>query len=274
MNDPVFSDISAAALRQYLNTRREREFMLLDVRQPFEYELGHIPGAALWPLSELELRLFDLPPDRDLIFYCRSGARSAAAASLAAEGEVTDKAILNLSGGIFAWEGRTLTGFPRVRVFEAGRSVADLLYTAMDLEKGAWRFYRRLRDLFAGEPVGAAFETLSKAETAHARLVYRFWRKTTAEPAPFEALFEALRGEILEGGDTLEGALRRVAAPEGGRCLHAVELALRIELSAYDLYRGVADRVEAAEAREALLSIAQAEKAHMRTLARAIGHCR
>ena len=273
MNDPGFLEINAADLRSYLNSRHEKEFLLLDVRQHMEYELGHIPGATLLPLSELELRLFDLPPEKDLIFYCRSGARSAAAASLAAEGEITDKKIFSLAGGIFAWEGKTLEGFPKMQVFDKKRSLPALLYTAMDLEKGAWRFYRHLLDRFAGEPIAETIDTLSKAESGHARLVYRFWKKTAEAPPAFEAIFEELAGEILEGGENLEDALRRIEHLEGDHCLNAVEIALGIEYAAYDLYRSMADRVESADAREALLSISQAEKAHMRALSRAVGLC-
>jgi rhodanese-related sulfurtransferase/rubrerythrin len=273
MNEPDFSEISTGALREYLNHRSEREFLLMDVRQPMEYEMGHIPGATLTPLSEFESRLFDLPTDRDLIFYCRSGARSAAAASMAAAGEVTDKEILNLSGGFLAWEGKTLTGFPKVRTFDNTRSVTDLLYTAMDLEKGAWRFYRHLLDSFTGEPIEQTIDTLSKAETAHAKLVYRFWKAAAVDARPFEAVFDQLPGEILEGGERLAEMLRQVDALEGDRCLNVIELALHIEYTAYDLYRSMAERVESKEASEALLSISQAEKAHMRALSRAIGLC-
>jgi rubrerythrin len=55
--------------------------------------------------------------------------------------------------------------------------------------------------------------------------------------------------------------------------LALIEMALQIEYTAYDLYRTMADRTPAPDAREAFLAIAQAEKAHMRSLINAIENC-
>jgi rubrerythrin len=52
-----------------------------------------------------------------------------------------------------------------------------------------------------------------------------------------------------------------------------IDLAMVIEYSAFELYRTMAERSENSEARSAFLSIAQAEKAHLRTLTRAIDQC-
>lgn len=56
--------------------------LLLDVRTPGEYAGGHLPGAVNIPVQELGERARELPAtDRAIVIYCRSGARSAAAAS-------------------------------------------------------------------------------------------------------------------------------------------------------------------------------------------------
>jgi rhodanese-related sulfurtransferase len=56
---------------------------LVDVRSPGEYASGHLPGAVNIPVQELDRRLAEVGPrDTELILYCRSGARSARAASL------------------------------------------------------------------------------------------------------------------------------------------------------------------------------------------------
>jgi len=47
------------------------EVVVLDVRPRDEYEAGHIAGARSIPLSELEQRLEEIPPDRDIVAYCR-----------------------------------------------------------------------------------------------------------------------------------------------------------------------------------------------------------
>ena len=55
--------------------------VIIDVREPFEYKMGHVKGAINLPPSRLmagAVELADVPKDAELIVYCRSGARSAA----------------------------------------------------------------------------------------------------------------------------------------------------------------------------------------------------
>ena len=54
---------------------------LVDVRTPGEYAGGHVRGAVLAPVQELSSHLRDLPKGSKVVVYCRSGARSAQAAS-------------------------------------------------------------------------------------------------------------------------------------------------------------------------------------------------
>ncbi len=79
---------------------------LLDVRQPEEYRSGHIPGAKLIPLSQLNTRMNELPKTQEIICVCRSGNRSMSATrQLASEGYK----VTNLQGGMIAW---SRSGFP------------------------------------------------------------------------------------------------------------------------------------------------------------------
>ena len=274
MGELELKSITAEALRVFMETRNDSDYVLVDVRQPAEYESGHIPGALFLPLLDLERKLFSLPGDRDLIFYCHSGGRSRAAAFLAAEAAVTVGGVYNLEGGILAWEGKKLTDFPRIQVFEKGAGIESLLYTAMDLEKGAWRFYRAAMDKDADHPIFSTLSELSEAEAIHARAVYKHWASTQKDPQPFQDLFSSLAGDIMEGGETLSSALERIEALSGDWCLGIIELALHIEYCAYDLYRTAAETSEDDGIRGTLLSVAQAEKSHMRMLTRGIGRCR
>ena len=75
--------------------------LLVDVRNPGEYELTRIPGAMLIPLSELNMRLDELPKDRQIVCYCHTGKRSARAVALLQDhGHTT---VTSLAGGIEAW---------------------------------------------------------------------------------------------------------------------------------------------------------------------------
>ncbi len=74
--------------------------ILLDVREPYEWQAGHAPKARHIPLAQLNRRVNELPPGRRIVTVCRSGARSArAAAMLARQG----RQVSNLAGGMHAW---------------------------------------------------------------------------------------------------------------------------------------------------------------------------
>ena len=74
--------------------------VLLDVREPQEWQAGHAPRARHIPLGQIARRAGELPKGRAVVTVCRSGARSArAAALLAADG----REVSNLAGGMHAW---------------------------------------------------------------------------------------------------------------------------------------------------------------------------
>ena len=82
--------------------------LLLDVRNPNEWQSGHADGAAWIPMSELAERQEELPTDRDIVVICKTGARSArVAAALVAAGY----GAVNVAGGCEAWQA---AGFPIV----------------------------------------------------------------------------------------------------------------------------------------------------------------
>jgi molybdopterin/thiamine biosynthesis adenylyltransferase/rhodanese-related sulfurtransferase/molybdopterin converting factor small subunit len=82
---------------------------LIDVREPYEYTRGHVEGAELLPLERMFTGAAGLPHDRDLIFMCRVGERSALAVEIARQAGISRA--YNLAGGIVAWinEGRPVT---------------------------------------------------------------------------------------------------------------------------------------------------------------------
>jgi rhodanese-related sulfurtransferase len=78
--------------------------LLIDVREPDEYKSGFIAGAKNIPLSQLEKRLGEIPKDRDVLLYCRSGMRSKSAASILSKQGYTRLA--HLQGGVSSWDGK------------------------------------------------------------------------------------------------------------------------------------------------------------------------
>ena len=91
-------DISPAELRTALFG--ERGPQLVDVREPYEWEIARITGARLVPLGELAARLDELDPRREVVAYCHHGVRSQRAAALL---EGAGFRVRSLAGGIDAW---------------------------------------------------------------------------------------------------------------------------------------------------------------------------
>ncbi|HVP38547.1 MAG TPA: molybdopterin-synthase adenylyltransferase MoeB [Candidatus Saccharimonadales bacterium] len=85
--------------------------LLLDVREPVEYQIARLPGARLIPLGQLPARAGELDPGADIVAYCHHGQRSLEAVRyLRAAGFPR---VLNLAGGIDAWAATVDPGMPR-----------------------------------------------------------------------------------------------------------------------------------------------------------------
>jgi adenylyltransferase/sulfurtransferase len=79
---------------------KHEDFDLIDVREPYEWQIARLPGARLIPLGELAGTMSSLDATREIVVYCRSGARSAdATRHLRAAGFRAS----NLAGGILRW---------------------------------------------------------------------------------------------------------------------------------------------------------------------------
>jgi rhodanese-related sulfurtransferase len=91
--------------RQAHDLAREDGAQLVDVREPYEREAGHIAGSLHIELQALPAQAETLDRDRPIVFYCRSGSRSAMAADAFAAAGFDAR---NLDGGLEAWVGAGL----------------------------------------------------------------------------------------------------------------------------------------------------------------------
>ena len=80
---------------------------VLDVREQYEYDEGHISGVTLIPMGEIPNRLSEIPTDQQVIVTCRSGNRSGQVTDFLREQGFTN--VHNMEGGINAWSS---AGFP------------------------------------------------------------------------------------------------------------------------------------------------------------------
>ena len=100
---PPLPSVSAAELNEKLKNAKRP--LVLDVRQPEEFRAGHIQGAKLLPLNELDRRLKELPQDREIVCVCATGNRSRSATKrLVSAGYQA----VNLNGGMLRWSGNGL----------------------------------------------------------------------------------------------------------------------------------------------------------------------
>lgn len=101
----VNSTISVATLETWLKEREngDRELMLVDVREPGEYEINRIPGSVLIPKGEFMsgAALSRLPDDRQVVLYCKTGIRSAEALAVVKGAGFADA--VHVGGGVSAW---------------------------------------------------------------------------------------------------------------------------------------------------------------------------
>ncbi len=79
---------------------RAEKFLLLDCREPWEFEAANIEGATLIPMRQIPQRLDEIPKDQPVVVYCHAGMRSFDVASWLKQQGVE---ALSLSGGIDRW---------------------------------------------------------------------------------------------------------------------------------------------------------------------------
>ena len=99
------STISVVQLEQMLKEREagERDFVLVDVREPNEYEINKIPGSVLIPKGEFlnGNAISELPADKPIVLHCKSGVRSAECLAIVKGAGYADA--VHVGGGVVAW---------------------------------------------------------------------------------------------------------------------------------------------------------------------------
>jgi len=102
-------EITAKDLKKEID--QGRDLVILDVREPHEFQIGRIPGSTLIPLGDLPKRVNELDPDRDLVVHCKMGGRSAKAVEFLRQSGF--QKVRNLQGGILAWSEQVDASVPK-----------------------------------------------------------------------------------------------------------------------------------------------------------------
>ncbi len=265
----IFSPINnmnARQLQAFIDSNREGDFTLLDVRQPTEYENARIPGSKLIPLPALNDRLSELDPQKPVIAYWAAGRRSRAAAQILTGSGF--EPVYNLKGGIAAWQGHAAAGPSDMGMMlltgeETPREVICLAY---GLEEGLRKFYSASIQLAIAPQVVGILTKLAAIEVNHKQRLMNLYRTIDPTAATEKAFENEINSELMEGGFNPDKLLEN-NRPAFKTTAGALEFAMMLEAQAMDLYMRYADIREDPEVKNILFNMAQEEKAHLKSLA-------
>jgi len=102
-------EVTAPELKKMMDEKKP--FVLIDVREPHEYQICSIPGSKLIPLGEVAGRMNELNSADEIVVHCKSGMRSAKAVDLLMQSGF--RKIHNLRGGILAWSDQVDSSVPK-----------------------------------------------------------------------------------------------------------------------------------------------------------------
>jgi rhodanese-related sulfurtransferase len=97
----LIPQLAPSELARWREDAARQQPAIVDVREPWEFDLCKIDGSMLVPLGDLPRRIGELPRDRPLVMVCHTGRRSQNAAMFLAQSGFSD--VQNLSGGVERW---------------------------------------------------------------------------------------------------------------------------------------------------------------------------
>ncbi|MBU0675067.1 MAG: sulfurtransferase [Proteobacteria bacterium] len=257
--------MSPEEFKAFQTGHKSDEYVLLDVRQPHEYEKTHIPGSKLIPVKQLAERLDELKRDRPIIVYCAGGVRSKAATQfLTGQGF---REVFNMTGGIRQWQGRPATGteLQGIELLNPQADFADGLALAYALEDGLQQFYFRLAEVVDNSDCKLLLTRLAGFEDKHKSWLaeeYRSIHKNDQAPPVDEG-----DGAVMEGGRSVSQFLARIR-PEFIDLQEIFDMAMMFETQALDLYSRLSVKTEIPEVKDLFLRLVEEETTHLSYLER------
>jgi sulfur-carrier protein adenylyltransferase/sulfurtransferase len=256
--------------KAYMDSHQEGTYTLLDVRQPFEYEEAHLPGAKLIPLPALADSLESLNPHQPILLYCAMGGRSRMAAQLLSNHGFD--AVYQLQGGINAWEAPTASGPVAFHLkFVKGDEPPDrVIGIAYQMEEGLRKLHQEILSLTDETNLRSLLTQLIKAEESHQQALVRLLEKVMRGGVEQDSVLASLPAsdeELIEGGIDVAAFMR-----QNQRFLETVsgylELTMMIEAQALDLYLRMSSESRNPVTKAVLLQISEEEKGHLMMLGR------
>lgn len=254
---------TAQAVREFIGEKDDGTYNLIDVRQPGEYEKGHLPGARLIPVGQMDERLEELDPGKITIVYCATGLRSRAVASILARAGFPE--VYSMTGGINAWSGLVAGGFPEAGIpwFSVARSPGELTALAWALEDGTRTFYEKMAGTVVDPDAALLFRDMAKSEESHQEMLAGLYRDVSGTVGAGELPCHPggyPRVKTMEGGMRVDDA---VAWADGKVAKEILELAISLETGSYDRYQTHQRWTNDENYLEIFRSLATEEKRHL-----------
>jgi len=259
--------ITAAEAHKIVDSEKPEDVTVLDVRQPTEYENGHIPGAHLIPLSELQARLEELDKDKKTIVYCRTGNRSRSGSEILLTAGFRE--VLNMEGGITAWRGITAAGSPEATMFCVPQSLeaTELLTMAWIFETGTLEFLQSLEESARGDEKELLAALIKDKDTARETLKTCCSEIKGIAPERFDQCVGPHCQGVMVGCIKVKDA---ITWAQGRNTAEVLELLVSLSASAYDYYLRLAQVSEREYAAQIFAALAARERANIELAAKTL----
>ncbi len=177
------------------------------------------------------------------------------------------KEVINLSGGIKAWNSEKAIGREEqgLDLFSGKESPEETIIVAYSLEEGLREFYVSMASRVKDENARTLFETLSTIEVKHQDRIFKEYLKISGTSVSREEFAKSTVASAMEGGLTTEEYLKLYQA-DLDIPAEVISLAMAIEAQALDLYQRAAERAGTEANKNALMQIANEERSHLEQL--------
>ena len=253
--------ITPAEAKRLMGAGGGNEYQLLDVRQPKEYEQSHIPGAILIPLSDLVDKLSLLDKSNPVIVYCRSGVRSKAGCQILVQAGFSD--CFNMSGGLLKWNGAEAIGDEQFGLeYFVNGDFSSTFAMAYQMELNLKQFYLLLSEDCSTDAEKDMLNQMALFEDGHMAKLQSRYKNQYDSSAPLENT-----AGILEGGIDPD-EMRSALAGQLGSEENVLQLAMKLEAQALDLYSRLAREHKGDEIVLFFNEMAHEEQAHLQRLSK------
>ncbi len=261
--------LTPAEVKSIMDKDSSGEYLLLDVRQPWEHKEGYIPGAMFIPLGELEARYNELDRSKKVIAYCRAGHRSMAASILLRL--VGFEQVAHIRGGIIEWPYEKITGQGKktTELINGQSTIRDILILSIKLEKGSYDFYKTSMHKTRSPGIKNVLHILANAEEGHMQRLYRR-AVDTRHKSGLASLTELAGAQAInrrEGGIEINPALADYETEFKDK-REIIEKAIETEYISYDFYKRSAAHISQNKAKMLLNELAVEERNHADILLR------